>query len=408
MPENKPRLARLAAILTQLQSKRLVTARAIAYKHEVSIRTVYRDIRTLEKSGVPILTQEGKGYSLMEGYQLPPVLFTEAEAMALITAEQIIRQNKDKSLVENYENAIIKIKSTLKHSQKTKTEFLSSRLQIRNNQQEEKTSQYLIQLQSTIANFQVVKIDYLSLQEQRTQRRIEPFALYTTKGNWILIAFCQVKNAFRAFRLDRIQQLQVLEHHFEPHEMTLEQYLEQCRASCSDTPDTGLSPASFTFATYQKNNTMQNVNVSAFQVIGISIITSNENGQAAQDIGRLWQRFLSEGLMQQIPNKINTNIYSIYTDYTGDHLKPYRTILGCQVAHLDQIPDGMIGRSFTGGNYLQIPAKGNIEQGMVGNKWFEIWGMDLKRSYTADFEIYGEKARNPKDAEVDIFIGVNS
>ena len=73
MEKEKPRLARLTAILTQLQSKRIVTAREIAEKHQVSIRTVYRDIRTLEKSGIPVYTEEGKGYSIMEGYKLPAI-----------------------------------------------------------------------------------------------------------------------------------------------------------------------------------------------------------------------------------------------------------------------------------------------------------------------------------------------
>ncbi|MEL7062687.1 MAG: HTH domain-containing protein, partial [Bacteroidota bacterium] len=81
--EEKPRLSRLTAILTQLQSKRLVTAKALAERHNVSIRTIYRDIRTLEQSGIPIVTEEGKGYSIMEGYHLPPVVFTEDEANAL-------------------------------------------------------------------------------------------------------------------------------------------------------------------------------------------------------------------------------------------------------------------------------------------------------------------------------------
>jgi len=106
MPEDKPRLARLTAIMTQLQSKRIVTARDIADKHGVSIRTVYRDIRTLEKSGIPIVTEEGKGYSIMEGYKLPPVMFTEQEANALITAEQLISRNKDQSLTDHYRSAI--------------------------------------------------------------------------------------------------------------------------------------------------------------------------------------------------------------------------------------------------------------------------------------------------------------
>ena len=118
MPTEKPRLARLTTILTQLQSKRLVTATELADKHQVSVRTIYRDIRTLEKSGIPIVTEEGKGYSIIEGYKLPPVMFTEEEANALITAEQLIRKNKDQSLTEQYESAVTKIKSVLKYTQK--------------------------------------------------------------------------------------------------------------------------------------------------------------------------------------------------------------------------------------------------------------------------------------------------
>src|SRR5687768_13102553 len=103
------RLSRLTAILTQLQTKRLITATALANKFKVSIRTIYRDIRALEQSGVPILTEEGKGYSLMEGYRLPPVMFTESEANALITAEKFVVKNKDASFVKEYTEAIEKI-----------------------------------------------------------------------------------------------------------------------------------------------------------------------------------------------------------------------------------------------------------------------------------------------------------
>ncbi|WP_299289594.1 HTH domain-containing protein [uncultured Mucilaginibacter sp.] len=76
------RLSRLIALLTQLQSKRLLTATEVSKKFDVSVRTVYRDIKALEQAGVPILMEEGKGYSLMEGYRLPPVMFTESEANA--------------------------------------------------------------------------------------------------------------------------------------------------------------------------------------------------------------------------------------------------------------------------------------------------------------------------------------
>lgn len=241
MAADKPRLVRLTAIITQLQSKSVVTARDIAAKHNISIRTVYRDIRTLQKSGIPVITEEGKGYSMMEGYKLPPVMFTEEEANALITAEQIILKNRDQSLADNYVNAATKIKSILKYSQKTKTEFLIDRLQIRDNQENEITSNYLIQLQLTIANFRVVEIDYLSVSNFQSQRKIEPFAVYTTKNNWILIAFCRQKSDFRAFRLDRIQNIRLTEEKFEPHRLTLEEYLENCRKKWEDTPDIPLS-----------------------------------------------------------------------------------------------------------------------------------------------------------------------
>jgi len=229
MAKDKPRLTRLTAIITQLQSKRIVTAREIAKKHSVSIRTIYRDIRTLEESGIPIVLEEGKGYSMMDGYKIPPVMFTQEEAYALITAEQLIKKNKDQSLTEQYESAITKIKSVLKYTQKEKIELLTDRLQVRNNRENEKTSNYLIELQSTISNCQLVKIDYLSLENNKSQREIEPFALYTTQENWVLIAFCKLKNEFRAFRLDCIEKLETLEQYFEPHKMTLEEYLEKCR-----------------------------------------------------------------------------------------------------------------------------------------------------------------------------------
>ncbi|WP_339923502.1 YafY family protein [uncultured Cyclobacterium sp.] len=252
MDKEKPRLARLTAILTQLQSKRIVTATDIAEKHKVSVRTVYRDIRTLEKSGIPILTEEGKGYSVVEGYKLPPVMFTQEEANALITAERLIRKNKDQSLTEQYESAITKIKSVLKYDQKEKAELLTSRIQVRNNRENEKTSNFLIQLQSTISNYQTIRIDYLSLENKQSQREIEPFALYTTQDNWVLIAFCKLRNDFRAFRLDFIQKMEILGNHFEPHKMTLQQYLEKCSEKHKNTPDIPLAQGQSTFALNHK------------------------------------------------------------------------------------------------------------------------------------------------------------
>lgn len=151
---------------------------------------------------------------------------------------------------------------------------------------------------------------------------------------------------------------------------------------------------------------MNNMKVEPFKVIGIAVRTTNENNQAAKDIPVLWEKFMSEDILNAIPNKIDTAVYSIYTDYEKDHTKPYTTVLGCKVENLDHIPEGMVGKSFEGGNYIRFTPKGNLAEGLVINEWNKIWNMDLGRIFTADFEIYGEKAQNPSDAEIDILIAV--
>ena len=151
---------------------------------------------------------------------------------------------------------------------------------------------------------------------------------------------------------------------------------------------------------------MNNMKVEPFKVIGISVRTTNENGQAAKDIPVLWEKLINEDILNAIPNKIDNTIYSIYTDYEKDHTKPYTTVLGCKVESLDNIPEGMVGYSFDGGDYIRFTTKGDLSKDLVINEWIKIWNMELGRIFTADFEIYGEKAQNPSDAEVDILIAV--
>ncbi len=225
--KEKPRLSRLTAIITQLQSKRIVTASFLAERHKVSVRTIYRDIRTLEKSGIPIVTEEGIGYSLMEGYHLPPVLFTEDEANALITVEKLVIRNRDKSFSENVSSAIEKIKATLRSSQQGNAELLADRIYFGGNQNEESTSNNLMQIQSAIIHFQVLQMEYHSSQKKRSTRVIEPFAIYSINGNFLLIAFCRLREDFRVFRIDYIKSLVPQNETFTPHNMTMQKYFEE-------------------------------------------------------------------------------------------------------------------------------------------------------------------------------------
>lgn len=147
--------------------------------------------------------------------------------------------------------------------------------------------------------------------------------------------------------------------------------------------------------------------IESFQIVGISVRTSNNDGQAAKDIGGLWNKFMTEGIADKIPNKVGNEIYSVYTHYDGDYTEPYTTILGCKVSKIDEIPEGMETETIGGGDHVQFIAKGDLTEGAVYQEWLNIWKTDLNRSYTADFEVYGEKAQNPKDAEIDVFVAVN-
>lgn len=222
------RLERLTAILTQLQSKRLITATYLADKYGVSIRTIYRDIRSLEQSGVPIITEEGKGYSLPEGYRLPPVMFTEQEANALITAGKLLSINPDESLIRDLKAALDKIKAVMRYESKEKTEFLTSRMWVYGKNHEIKSSNYLSTLQLALTNFNVMSMEYSDENRNITKRLIEPFALVNgAKSGWYLIAYCRLRADFRMFRLDRISQLSATTEIFEAHKMTVREFYEQ-------------------------------------------------------------------------------------------------------------------------------------------------------------------------------------
>lgn len=151
---------------------------------------------------------------------------------------------------------------------------------------------------------------------------------------------------------------------------------------------------------------MSNQANSAFTVIGIAVRTTNEQGQSATDIPALWQKFMSEGIMEQIPARTSNDIYCIYTAYEKDHTHPYTTILGCKVESAAQVPEGMVLQHIEAGNYEKILVRGDLTKGAVFEEWTRIWNSDRARSFTADYEVYGAKAQDPQDAEVEIHLAV--
>ena len=223
-----PRLSRLTAILLKLQTRPYVSVKQLAEEFGVTTRTIYRDLSSLEDSGVPLVSEEGRGYTLVEGYHIPPVMFTEGEAQALITAEKIIAKTEDASLIEQFTHAIDKIRSVLDHEDKEKAHLLSERTLIGKNWQHTTTSSYLADIQHALTNYKVLLIHYQKANESpMTTREIEPFAIYNnTSEHWVLIAWCRLREDFRNFRLDRIRKLRIQEETFPPHPLTLKEYVE--------------------------------------------------------------------------------------------------------------------------------------------------------------------------------------
>ncbi len=151
---------------------------------------------------------------------------------------------------------------------------------------------------------------------------------------------------------------------------------------------------------------MRTIELDQFIVIGISIRTSNINGKSLKDIGELFGRFMSQHLIQQIPNKINSDIYCVYTDYESDFNAPYSTIIGCRVSSTEDIPEEFISKTIPAAKYQVYKSTGNLTESL-GKTWEGIWSSEIDRRYSADFDIYGAKAMDFSNGEVESYVSVN-
>jgi predicted DNA-binding transcriptional regulator YafY len=225
------RIDRLTAILTHLQSRRVVKAQDIADRFEISLRTVYRDVRALEEAGVPILGEAGIGYSIMEGYRLPPVMFTTEEAMALLMAGKLVAKVADTHSSKQFESALYKVKAVLKSAEKEVLEDVSQNIEVirrRNSLQTEGKEDMLQMLMTAAANRKVVVMDYTSFeQEHPTRREIEPVGIYYAWEQWYLIAWCRLRQDYRTFRVDRIEDMWSTKERFPGRHPSLQEYLEK-------------------------------------------------------------------------------------------------------------------------------------------------------------------------------------
>jgi predicted DNA-binding transcriptional regulator YafY len=206
------RIDRLHAILTHLQSKKLVKAQEIAHRFNISLRTVYRDVKALEESGVPVIGEAGSGYSIMEGYRLPPLMFTQEEAGSLLLAGKLTAPQTDASVQKQLDEALLKIKSVLRTADKEQLNELSERVQILSlNNPDEPHQKHLIALQQAVASNRLLFIRYESSysKTETTERLVEPLGLLHYSNAWHLIGWCRLRNDYRDFKVNRISRLQL-------------------------------------------------------------------------------------------------------------------------------------------------------------------------------------------------------
>lgn len=271
------RFDRITSLLLLLQTRTVVTASFLAEHFEVTERTIYRDIRTLETAGVPIGAEAGVGYFLEKSYRLPPVCFTLDEAASLVLGEKLLINSLDQESLQDFKQALNKVRSVINATDKEYLETLDNNTKVlpsashfpieeqnakANNlaasviepnnwqcsaatadketntkahqglehqgSQASGNQQWLRECRQALVSREIISITYRGIQqEQASNREIQPIGLFYYNWHWHLIAWCQLRQAYRDFRVDRIINLVFCGTLFKPHNrLSLQQYLD--------------------------------------------------------------------------------------------------------------------------------------------------------------------------------------
>lgn len=214
---------RMLAIIIELQRKGVLRAEDLAARFETSIRTIYRDMQAISEAGVPIAGAPGVGYSLMEGYFLPPVSFTAEEAVALLIGSDFVRMRLDAEYGAKARSSQEKIEAILPENVREETARVRSVIQLlneRTGRTRGSEKEAFEQLRRAILQKRRVHFRYSkNLPEadgnRHSERTVDPYGLVFSNGAWVLVAFCGLRRDIRHFRLSRMNELVVLEEPFE-------------------------------------------------------------------------------------------------------------------------------------------------------------------------------------------------
>lgn len=209
------RTDRLLAIVLELQARKWVRAEDLAATFEVSKRTIYRDMLALDESGVPVVSIPGQGYSLVEGYFLPPLTFTTDEAIMLLLGADFVGQHFDTQYRGAAQSASRKIMVVLPEHLRREVEYLESSIRFITFN-EPAAPETLQKLRRAIIQRRTVSFRYHARESNETNpREADPYALLHIGGVWMLVAYCHLRRDVRHFRLDRMEDVAVLDKVFE-------------------------------------------------------------------------------------------------------------------------------------------------------------------------------------------------
>lgn len=210
--------SRVLTVLELLQARPSITGPELAARLEMDVRTVRRYINHLQDVGIPVEANIGRygGYRLRPGFKLPPLMFTEEEATAimfgLLTSTWLEIEQSSVAI----EGALAKVSRVLPARARERLQAVSSHLVLfPHHQQARPDASLLIDLSEAIHSSQRIAIDYRSIHKESTHRKVEPYGMNGWRGHWYLVGYCCLRQDYRVFRLDRIQQAQVLSETFE-------------------------------------------------------------------------------------------------------------------------------------------------------------------------------------------------
>ena len=206
------RAERLFQLVQLIRGRRLSTAAFLAERLEVSDRTVYRDVADLMVQGVPIEGEAGVGYRMQAGFDLPPMMFTKDEAQALVASVRLAHSRLDAGLARHAEGALSKILAVLPPAARAAAESLA--IYAPPFGPDAATRQRLETLRIAAEAKHTLRLVYVDLKEQRSERVVRPLGCFYWGAVWTLAAWCETRVGIRSFRVDRIQALQVLDERF--------------------------------------------------------------------------------------------------------------------------------------------------------------------------------------------------